>query len=135
MAMGVNKVILLGHVGKDPEVRYTPDGMCIVTLSLATGESWKDKKTGEKKENTEWHRVIFFNKLAEIVSEYVKKGTKIFVEGSLKTRKWQDRETGQDRFITEINANGMQLLSSSDHSNDKKSEQIPTEDDFSDIPF
>jgi single-strand DNA-binding protein len=135
---GVNKAIVLGNVGKDPEVRYTTNGVCIVSISVATSDTWKDKATGEKKEATEWHRIVFYDKLAEIVGEYVKKGTKIYVEGNLKTRKWQDRETGQDRYITEINAKSMQLLSgkSQDGDNAKQELQSPENaDDYGDIPF
>ena len=106
---GVNKVILIGNLGKDPEVRYMPNGNAVANVTLATSESWKDKNTGETQERTEWHRVVFFRKLAEIVGEYVKKGSKIYVEGRLQTRKWQD-QSGQDRYTTEIVANEMQML-------------------------
>lgn len=111
MARGINKVILIGNIGADPEVRYTASGAAMVTLSVATTESWKDKQTGEKQEKTEWHRVVCFNRLGEIAAEYVKKGTKIFVEGSLRTRKWQDQQ-GQDRYTTEIIATNVQMLDS-----------------------
>jgi single-strand DNA-binding protein len=113
MARGVNKVILVGNLGRDPEVRYAANGGAIVNCSLATSESWKDKATGEAQERTEWHRVVFFGKLAEIAAEYLKKGTQVFVEGSLRTRKWQDKE-GQDRYTTEIVASEMQMLSGRD---------------------
>lgn len=106
---GVNKVILIGNIGKDPEVKYFPNGDAFCNLTLATSETWNDKASGEKKEKTEWHNVVFTRKLAEIVGQYVKKGSKIYVEGSLRTRKWQDKE-GQDRYTTEINVNEMQLL-------------------------
>lgn len=109
MARGINKVILVGNTGADPEVRYMQNGNAIATISIATSETWKDKQTGEKQEKTEWHRVVFFNKLAEIVAEYVRKGHKLYVEGSLRTRKWQDQQ-GQDRYTTEIVANDMQML-------------------------
>lgn len=134
---GVNKAIIIGNVGKDPEVRYTPNGLCITTISVATSESWKDKNTGEKKDSTEWHRIVFFNKLAEIVGEFVKKGTKIYVEGSLKTRKWQDKETNQDRYITEINASSMQLLGNrpGDSGSEKQEPPAAADEDFGDIPF
>jgi len=112
MARGVNKVILIGHLGKDPEVRYLPSGSAVANVSIATSESWKDKNTGEKKEHTEWHRVSFFGRLAEVVGEYLKKGAKVYVEGKLQTRKWQDKETGQDRYATEIVASEMQMLDS-----------------------
>lgn len=111
MARGVNKVILVGNCGQDPEVRYMPSGGAVTNLSLATSESWKDKNTGDQQERTEWHRVVFFNRLAEIVEQYVKKGTKLYVEGSLRTRKWQGQD-GQDRYTTEIVASEMQMLDS-----------------------
>ncbi len=110
MARGVNKVILVGNLGRDPEVRYTPSGSAVANVTIATSESWKDKQTGENQERTEWHRVVFFNRLAEIVAEYVKKGSQIYIEGKLQTRKWQDKETGADRYSTEIVANEMQML-------------------------
>jgi single-strand DNA-binding protein len=109
MARGVNKVILIGNVGVDPEVRYMPSGGAAATLSLATSETWKDKQTGEKQERTEWHRVVCFNRLGEIVGEYVKKGARLYIEGSLRTRKWQDAQ-GQDKYTTEIVAANMQML-------------------------
>ncbi len=111
MAKGVNKVILIGNVGKDPDVRYMPNGNAVANVTLATSESWKDKGSGETQERTEWHRVVFFRRLAEIVGEYVKKGSKIYVEGKLQTRKWQD-QGGQDRYTTEIVADQMQMLDS-----------------------
>lgn len=109
MARGVNKVILVGNLGNDPDVRYTASGAAVANISIATSESWKDKNTGEQQDKTEWHRVVFFNRLAEIVSEYLKKGSQIYVEGRLQTRKWQDKE-GTDRYTTEIVANEMQML-------------------------
>ena len=111
MARGINKVILVGNLGKDPEVRYMPNGQAVANVTIATSESWKDKNTGEQQEKTEWHRVVFFRRLAEIVGEYLKKGSKIYVEGKLQTRKWQDNQ-GQDRYTTEIIANEMQMLDS-----------------------
>jgi single-strand DNA-binding protein len=99
--MSVNKVILIGNLGKDPEMRYMPDGKAVANFSLATSESWKDKQTGEKKEKTEWHKIAVFDKLAEIVGEYVKKGSKLYIEGKLQTRKWQAQD-GTDRYSTEI---------------------------------
>lgn len=101
---GVNKVILIGHLGQDPEVRYMPNGGAVTNITLATSESWRDKQSGEAKELTEWHRVIFFGKLAEIAGEYLRKGSQVYVEGQLKTRKWQDK-TGQDRYTTEVVVN------------------------------
>ncbi len=112
MARGVNKVILIGNLGRDPELRYTPSGMAVVNAALATSESWKDKQTGDTKEHTEWHRVVFYQRLAEIVAEYLHKGSKIYVEGRLKTTKWQDKNSGQDRYTTEIIAESMQMLDS-----------------------
>lgn len=105
----VNKVILVGHLGKDPETRYMPNGDAITNATLATSESWKDKQTGEKKEQTEWHRLVFYRKLAEIAGKYLRKGSMIYIEGSLKTRKWQDKD-GQDRYTTEITVNEMTML-------------------------
>ena len=107
----VNKVILVGNLGKDPETRYTPDGAAITNITLATTDSWKDKATGEKKESTEWHRVAFFGRLAEIAGQYLKKGRPVYIEGRIRTRKWQDKE-GQDRYTTEIIADQMQMLGS-----------------------
>ena len=111
MARGINKVILIGNLGNDPDVRYTSGGSPIANISLATSESWRDKETGDQQERTEWHRIVFFGRLAEIVSEYLRKGSKVFVEGRLQTRKWQDRD-GNDRYTTEIVANEMQMLDS-----------------------
>ena len=111
MARGINKVILIGNLGKDPETRYMPSGGAVTTVTLATSDSWKDKNTGETQERTEWHRVVFFNRLGEIAGEYLKKGSKVYVEGSLRTRKWQGQD-GQDRYTTEIVANEMQMLDS-----------------------
>ena len=111
MARGINKVILIGNLGADPEVKYMPSGDPVTTIRLATSESWKDKSTGENVEKTEWHRVVFFKRLAEIAGEYLKKGSKVYVEGRLQTRKWQGQD-GQDRYTTEIVANEMQMLDS-----------------------
>lgn len=105
----VNKVILVGHLGKDPETRYAPSGDSICNITLATSETWKDKQSGERKEATEWHRVVFFGKLAEIAGQYLKKGSQVYVEGSLRTRKWQDKD-GQDRYTTEIRGDEMKML-------------------------
>ncbi|WP_178919430.1 single-stranded DNA-binding protein [Buchnera aphidicola] len=109
---GVNKAILIGHLGQDPEVRYMPNGNAVVNMTLATSENWKDKNTGENKEKTEWHRVVLFGKLAEIAGEYLRKGSQVYIEGSLQTRKWQD-QNGFDRYTTEIIVNiggTMQML-------------------------
>lgn len=111
MARGINKVILVGNVGGDPEVRHMPSGGAVTSLSVATNEVWKDKQTGEKQERTEWHRVVCFNRLGEIAGEYLKKGSKVYVEGSLRTRKWQDPQ-GQDKYTTEIVAADIQILDS-----------------------
>lgn len=150
MARGVNKVILVGNLGKDPEVRYTPNGVAVANVTLATSEGWKDKQSGEMQERTEWHRVVFYQRLAEIAGEYLRKGSKIYVEGRLQTRKWQDKTSGQDRYTTEIIADNMQMLdsrggsSSSDSSFDKPAaakatgtdDAAPALDSFDDdIPF
>lgn len=115
MSRGINKVILVGNLGQDPEIRYLPDGSPVANTNLATSESWMDKNSGQRQERTEWHRVVFFGKIAEIVAEHVKKGSKLYVEGKLQTRKWQD-QAGQDRFTTEIIVDGftgnMQMLDS-----------------------
>jgi single-strand DNA-binding protein len=109
MARGINKVIIVGNVGGDPETRYMPSGSAVTNLTIATNESWKDKATGEQKERTEWHRVAMFNRLAEIAAEYLRKGSQVYIEGKLRTRKWQDK-SGQDRYTTEIIADEMQML-------------------------
>jgi single-strand DNA-binding protein len=110
-ARGVNKVILVGNLGNDPESRYLPSGGAVTNITIATSETWKDKQTGQPQERTEWHRVVFFNRLAEIAGEYLRKGSKAYIEGSLRTRKWQDK-SGLDRYTTEIVANEMQMLDS-----------------------
>ena len=109
MARGLNKVMLIGNLGADPEMRYTGNGNAVGNVRLATAESWRDRESGEQQERTEWHRVIFFGRLAEIVGEYLRKGSQIYIEGRLQTRKWQDRE-GNDRYTTEIVASEMQML-------------------------
>lgn len=109
MARGINKVILVGNLGRDPEIKYTASGGAIANLTIATSDSWNDKQTGEKVEKTEWHRVVAFQRLAEIMGEYLKKGSQVYIEGRLQTRKWQD-QNGQDRYTTEIVANDMQML-------------------------
>lgn len=109
MPRGINKVILVGNCGQDPEVRYMPSGGEVTNISVATSESWKDKQTGEKRERTEWHRVVFFNQLAKIAGDYLRKGAQVYIEGALRTRKWQD-QSGQDRYSTEIVASEMQML-------------------------
>ncbi len=147
MARGVNKVILVGNLGADPEVKYMPNGNAVANVTLATSESWKDKQSGENREKTEWHRVVFFRRLAEIVGEYLKKGSQVYIEGKLQTRKWQDKN-GNDRYTTEIIANEMQMLGgrggggSADFGGAAASQSAPaaapaaTTDDFDDdIPF
>jgi len=109
MARGINKVILIGNLGADPEVRYTAGGSAVANVRLATTDAWKDKQSGEQQERTEWHRVVFFGRLAEIVNEYLRKGAQVYVEGRLQTRKWEDRD-GNERYTTEIVANEMQML-------------------------
>ena len=144
---GINKVILVGNLGKDPEVRYMPNGNAVANITLATSESWKDKQSGEQKEQTEWHRVVFYQRLAEIVGEYLKKGSKVYIEGKLRTRKWQDKD-GQDKYMTEIIADEMQMLDSrggasgndmpkADNRSSSSSEPVSASmDDFNDdIPF
>ena len=128
MARGINKVILIGNLGNDPEVRYMPNGNAVANLSIATSESWKDRQTGEQQERTEWHRVVIFGKLAEVAGQYLRKGSKVYLEGKLQTRKWQDQQ-GQDRYSTEvvIDINGqMQMLDSRGGSADFESNTSPT---------
>ena len=144
MARGINKVIIVGNLGADPDSRAMPSGNAVTNISVATSESWNDKDTGEKQEKTEWHRVVFFNRLAEIAAQYLKKGSQVYVEGKLQTRKWEDKE-GNERWTTEVVANQMQMLGdrmSNDMSNDNaSSSQSSSDNDFStdefddDIPF
>ena len=147
MARGVNKVIIIGNLGQDPEVKYMPNGNAVANITVATSESWKDKNTGEQVDKTEWHRVVFFRRLAEIVGEYLHKGSKIYIEGKLQTRKWQDKQ-GADHYMTEIIANEMQMLDSKggaapsqqrpaqQQSAPVQAAQAPNNDTFDDdIPF
>jgi len=150
MARGVNKAIIVGTLGKDPDVKYTAGGSAVVNVSVATNENWKDKNTGENVEKTEWHRIVIFGKLAEIAAQYLKKGSQVYFEGKIQTRKWQD-QAGQDRWSTEIVANEMQMLGgradssggSSAYTPQQKTEkpassqfdESPAEDGFDDIPF
>lgn len=148
MARGINKVILIGNLGKDPEVRYMANGGAVCNVTLATSESWKDKQSGEQKDKTEWHNIVFYRRLAEIAGEYLRKGSQVYVEGKLQTRKWQDK-TGNDRYTTEIIANEMQMLGgrggggggSADFAGERSSPQAApapaaAADDFDDdIPF
>lgn len=151
MARGINKAILIGNLGKDPDTRYMPNGGAVTNLTLATSEGWKDKQTGQVHERTEWHNVVFFNRLAEIAKEYLKKGSKIYVEGSLRTRKWTDKN-GVERYTTEIVGSELQMLDSkgagagnqqpATQQNPGQTEQPPMPDDYpsdtdfdDDIPF
>jgi single-strand DNA-binding protein len=132
MARGVNKVTLIGNLGNDPEVRYGKNGNAVANVSLATAESWRDKDSGEQQERTEWHRVVFFGRLAEIVSEYLHKGSQVYVEGRLQTNKWQDKE-GNDRYTTQIVANEMQMLGGRGGSTNNQ-EPAPNKDPAPDSP-
>ncbi len=147
MARGINKVIVVGNLGQDPEVRYTSAGAAVTNISVATSESWKDKQTGEQQEKTEWHRIVMFNRLAEVAGEYLRKGSKVYIEGKLQTRKWQDKG-GEDRYTTEIVASEMQMLDTRSNSSNpetasKTNQNQPQSnnaknayDDFDDdIPF
>ncbi len=147
MARGVNKAIIVGTLGQDPEVRYTANGSAVANISVATNETWKDKATGEAQERTEWHRIVMFGKLAEIAQQYLKKGSQAYFEGRIQTRKWQD-QSGNDRYSTEIVANEMQMLGgrsggggapmeSGDQSQSRPApaETAPMDDGFDDIPF
>jgi len=144
MARGINKAILIGHLGADPETRYMPSGSAVTNLRLATTESWKDKETGEQQERTEWHNVAMFGRLAEIAAEYLRKGSQVYIEGRIRTRKWQDRD-GNDRWTTEIVANEMQMLGSRpggsaparapEQPGGGAAPPAPTEDFDDDIPF
>jgi len=139
MSKGINKVILIGNLGADPELRQTQGGNCVAQLSIATSETWKDKQTGVQQDKTEWHRVVAFNRLAEIMGEYLRKGSKVYVEGRLQTRKWQD-QSGADKYTTEIVANEMQMLDSrSGQSQGQTPSQAPTQNndriEGDDIPF
>jgi single-strand DNA-binding protein len=124
MARGVNKVTLIGNLGNDPELRSTQSGSAVANITLATSESWRDKETQETKERVEWHRVIFFGRLAEVVNEYLRKGSQVYVEGRIQTRKWQDKD-GNDRYTTEIVANEMQMLGSRGTNPDSPTSQQP----------
>ena len=136
----INKVILLGNLGADPEIRYTAGGDAVATISVATSSSWNDKQSGEKREKTEWHRVVFFRRLAEVVGEYLKKGSSIYVEGQLQTNSYEDKNTGEKKFSTQIVAREMQMLGSrnsmdgqQDSSPEMQSQETPVFDD--EIPF
>lgn len=138
MSKGINKVIIVGNLGNDPETRSMGSGSSVTNLSIATSESWKDKNTGEQTERTEWHRIVFFNRLAEIASQYLKKGSKVYIEGALRTRKWQDKNTGEDRYSTEIVASNMQMLDSRDMNDTSSVAQQPAASSpasIDDVPF
>lgn len=121
MSRGINKVILVGNLGNDPEAKYMPNGDAVTNITVATSESWKDKQTGQQQERTEWHRIVFFRKLAEIAAKYLKKGSKVYIEGSLRTRKWQAQD-GSDRYSTEVVASEMQMLDGRDGSQSTNSQ-------------
>lgn len=130
MARGVNKVIIVGNLGQDPETRAMPSGMSVTTISVATSEQWKDKQSGERKERTEWHRIAFFGRQAEVAAEYLHKGSKVYVEGMLRTRKWQDKQ-GNDRYSTEIIANELQMLDPKPQNGGAgRQQQRPARDDY-----
>ncbi len=134
---GVNKVTILGNLGDDPEVRHMPNGGMVTNIRVATSEQWKDKESGEKKEKTEWHSIAFFGRLAEIAAEYLRKGSQVYVEGSLQTRKWQDKQ-GNDRYTTDIKGREMQMLGGKgggQKAAPSKPDQPPTDDFCDDIPF
>jgi single-strand DNA-binding protein len=124
MSKGINKVILVGNLGNEPEIKSLPSGGIVTSISVATSEQWKDKNTGQQKELTEWHKVIFFGRLAEIANEYLNKGSKVYIEGALRTRKWSDKETGQTRYATEIISSEMQMLDSRNPGNSGKTMQL-----------
>lgn len=152
MGRGINKAVIVGTLGKDPEIRYAPNGNAVVNISVATNESWKDRETGEAQQRTEWHRIVMFGKLGEIASQYLKKGSQAYFEGRIQTRKWQDN-SGNDRYSTEIVANEMQMLGgragggggapmesggqsqSQSQSRPAPAETAPMDDGFDDIPF
>jgi single-strand DNA-binding protein len=136
---GVNKVIILGNAGADPETVHLPNGGAITNVRIATSEQWKDKKTGKDEQRTEWHKIVFFGRLAEIAAQYVRKGSKIYIEGSIRTKKWQDKD-GADRYSTEIIASSLQLLDSKGtHPQEQQQRQVPATNndsqDFEDLPF
>lgn len=124
MSRGVNKAIIVGNLGQDPESRVMQNGNAVTTLSVATSESWTDKATNQKQERTEWHRVVLFNRLAEVAAQYLKKGSKVYIEGQIRTRKWQD-QSGQDKYTTEIVANNMQMLDSANSSGAQNQNYAP----------
>ncbi|WP_456378809.1 single-stranded DNA-binding protein [Thiolapillus sp.] len=134
MSRGINKVILIGNLGADPETRYTTNGDAVTNIRIATSDTWKDKQTGEQKERTEWHTVVFFRRLAEIAGEYLHKGSRVYIEGSLRTRKWQAKD-GNERYTTEIVANEMQMLDSRGNGLQPPAQQTSPQDFDDNIPF
>jgi len=137
MARGVNKAILIGSLGKDPEIKYTSGGKAIANISIATSESWRDKESGEQQERTEWHRVVAFGRLAEIMGEYLRKGSQVYIEGKIQTQKWQDKD-GNDRYTTEIVANEMQMLGGKNDSqkeNSNVAKEVKQSTDHPDTDF
>jgi len=136
MQRGVNKVILLGNLGADPEIRYAPSGDAVANFQIATSESWKDKNTGEKKESTEWHKVVIYKKQAELAKEYLKKGSKVYVEGTLRTRKWKDKG-GNDHYTTEVICTSFQMLDAKEKGDNQSYSDLPAKenDDGLEIPF
>lgn len=135
---GVNKAIIVGNLGQDPETRHMPSGGAVTNISVATSESWKDKQTGEKKESTEWHKVAMFNRLAEVAAEYLHKGSQVYIEGKIRTRKWQDKD-GNDRYTTEIVADQMQMLGGRSEGSSRPQQaakqSVPDDEFADDIPF
>lgn len=135
MSRGINKVILIGNVGRDPEIRYTTSGATVANLSLATSDNWKDKNTGERQERTEWHRLVAFSKVADVISAHVEKGAQLYIEGRLQTRKWEDAD-GNDRWTTEVVVNDMQMLGRREVPAEKPKQPALAGDDFDDsLPF
>lgn len=134
MARGVNKVILIGNLGRDPVLRYMPDGTAVASFNVATTDTWKDKNSGQQQEKTEWHRVVFYGRMAEVCGEYLKKGSRIYVEGKLQTRKWQD-SGGQDRYTTEVIGRELQMLDGRNANQSAPTPEPPTGDHDDDIPF
>jgi len=130
----LNRVMLIGRLGADPEQRHMPNGKAVVNIRVATSETWKDRNSGERQERTEWHSIVAFDKLAEIIAEYLRKGSQVFIEGKLQTRKWQDKE-GKDRYTTEIIAQSMQMLGGRPQGESKQKEAPPADDFGDDIPF
>jgi single-strand DNA-binding protein len=134
MSQGINKVILIGHLGQDPQSRSFPDGGSVTNCSLATSKSWRDRKTGEPKKSTEWHNLVFRNKLSEIVCQYLKKGSKIYIEGELQTQKYKSRQTGEEKHITKINCFNLQMLDSRNNESNEAPQQAPQQQGYQNQP-